>query len=79
MDDGGPAFPRDSLDGPDGMSLRDWLVGQALGQSAVFLIRHSKPSKDNNTWDEYWVEDKAVKAYVDAAEEVADEYLQKRS
>jgi hypothetical protein len=31
--DGGPAFPRagDALTRCDGMSLRDWLAGQAIG------------------------------------------------
>lgn len=34
IDDGGPAFPNDSVTGTlktaDGMSLRDWFAGQAL-------------------------------------------------
>ena len=28
--DGGPAFPKDGLSTASGMSLRDWMAGQAL-------------------------------------------------
>ena len=49
VNDGGPAFPRpghgvviDDVDQPqDGMSLRDWFAGQAVGDTAYFALEDS--------------------------------------
>lgn len=66
-------------DMPKGISLRDVLVGQALSQAAAYVGRHDKPREDRSGWDKWWVDEAAVKNYVDAAEALADEYLRRRA
>lgn len=46
---GGPAFPRagDALTRCDGMSLRDWLAGQAL---TGLLANPNREDNDNWSW-----------------------------
>ena len=50
INDGGPAFPSESYDAEvdsdtvkPGMSLRDWLAGQALSNQALGQAYHNRP------------------------------------
>lgn len=53
QDDGGPAFPRteDAINyrnrdwNLDGMSLRDWFAGQALGAASAPADFHNDPKR----------------------------------
>ena len=48
INDGGPAFPRpgsDYVKAQEGMSLRDWLIGQALAGLCANLSSYEEQSK----------------------------------
>ena len=67
--DGGPAFPRagDALTRYDGMSLRDWLAGQAIGGLII-----------GRDWSFIPDAHEKMTAWARAAYSVADEMLAER-
>jgi hypothetical protein len=68
INDGGPAFPKQSADGEwyEGMSLRDWFAGQAL----VGLLASGHPSYNLADTDQN-AQYAAFRAYVMAEEMLA--------
>ena len=73
INDGGPAFPHDGqANYTGGMSLRDWLAGQAL----IVLIRIAETPKAR---DEYQSEEELKQAFAADAYDWADAMLAERA
>ena len=69
---GGPAFPRDERHlGHNGMSLRDWFAGQALGAVATISIQPGMKAADGGP-----IESRHI---AQAAYNIADAMLAERS
>lgn len=70
--DGGPAFPPDSFAAQHcpGMSVRDWLVGQALAGSLSYVLQTARDHGANR--------DGAITTAAELALDVADAVLKAR-